>query len=156
MVTVPAQAIEDAAQFLASGKSGAVLAGARYVLMNITSAVRTIVGKEVEVLKRTSKSTGTERLSFIMGKINVNSSGVRTVKEAKEAAGILDKGKEVFDHLTARGIDAEHLRLLTPEPGHVLNAVDVILNDKVLQYTPGKQTAAVLSGSNMAKGPTPT
>ena len=60
--------LEAAAKTLVSGQGESLLARAGIILTHMKHAVETIIGKEVEVLKRMSKSTGEERLAFIMGK----------------------------------------------------------------------------------------
>jgi hypothetical protein len=143
----------EAAKTLASGKGESVLAKAGIVLADMKRAVETIVGRELEVMKRTSKSSGTERLSFVMGKTVTGPA--RKMHDAKRFASevaLLEKAGDAVDHLKARGLDAEHVMKGSNEPGYNIHLVDVVLNDKVLGYIPGKNTASLSGGSGIVKG----
>jgi hypothetical protein len=141
-------ALEEAAEFLAHGNGEAALAGARATLGSMGRAVETILGESAEVLRRTSKSSGTERLSFVMGEIAMPSQAAKgPTGDAAHCAGVLAKGQEVFNYLIGRGVDAERVTLGSQTRGVGRHAVDVILNDKALQFVPGKRAAAIIGGN---------
>ena len=136
-------AIEEAAQFLASGKSEAMLTKATHALADMNYAVSLLNQRTPEVLMRALEKDGTKRLSFVMGKVNINPLAVvSNIHEASETSTMLAKAKGISQHLTSRGVDAERINLATSDPEVVRHAVDVVLNEKVLQYTPGPKTAA--------------
>lgn len=148
-MTLKIEAIEEAAQFLSHGKGDVVLTGARKVLSEIEWAVKTILGESSDVIKRTSKSTGTERLSFGIGKINITPIHQRAYVSAEEVDAtryILDKANEVSQYLTSRGVNVETVDLGTKQAGIARHSVDVILNENVLGFRIGKQTSSIVTG----------
>lgn len=140
-------AIEEAAQALASAVKGeGVLATARTALEDMKHAVETMLDREVEVIKRTSHSTGTERLSFVIGKLGFEKEAWTAAEKAAANAAVAKhagEAKDVLTHLQSRGLTAEGKAINGHEPGFFLPVVDVVLDEKVLGYTPGQRTAAL-------------
>lgn len=140
-------AIEEAAHALASAVKGeGVLATARTALVDMKHAIETMLGREVEVIKRTSRSTGTERFSFVIGKLGFEKEAWTAAEKAASATAVAKHAGEaenVLKHLQSRGLTAEGTALHSDEPGFFVPAVDVVLDKKVLEYTPGQRTAAL-------------
>jgi hypothetical protein len=152
------QAIEEAAQALASTvKREGTLANAQTALSDMKHAVETMLGKTVDIIKRTSQSTGTERLSFGIGNFDARPLRQRSwvsAEEADKTRAIRDQAKEVVEHLKSRGVNAEVVDLGSRHSAR--HSVDVILDESVLGYSPGvKATEARTSLVQKSQGQGP-
>jgi 3-oxoacyl-(acyl-carrier-protein) synthase len=136
-------AIEEAAQTLAAGKQDVVIAGARSTLQRMVHAVETMLGREVDLIKRTSRSTATERLSFVIGDVHLGGApGMSPHEEAAALARISGEAADVLKHLKSKGLTTEGVSLGSGKPGVVRTAIDVVLDEKALGYVSGQKAAA--------------
>src|SRR5689334_16313869 len=102
------RALEEAAAIVAQKGGGTVEAveTAMTALSQMGAAVTVIAGKVPEVLKRTSVSTGTERLSFILAELNHSPSP--SIKELLAKASEVKTVDKVVGYFQSRGLNAVH------------------------------------------------
>jgi hypothetical protein len=143
--------VEEAAHAVSAGKGEHVLAQAKTLIADMKYAVHLLAGESTEVLTRTSKSTGTKRLSFVVGKVHTNPNIPGTTREITQNAAVLGKAEELFDYLTWKGLTVERVNLPSSESGTMRHAVEVVLDDKVLGYDSGRKAATIVGRGGVAK-----